>query len=124
MVKKMVTQLDIAKRLNLSRATVSRALRGENVSDKTKQMVLEEAERLGYMLNEAATVLALKNSKFVYAFIIATVDEGYGEDTYEGIKAAVNMWRGYNLKVEIIFTINDVLRFMCKRSHNNILKFN
>lgn len=118
MVKKMVTQLDIAKRLNLSRATVSRALKGENVSDKTKQMVLEEAERMGYMPNEAATVLALKNSKFVYAFIIATVDEGYGEDTYEGIKAAVNMWRGYNLKVEIIFTDINIQGDQCQEQLN------
>lgn len=100
----MVTQLDIAKALNLSRATVSRALSGENVSEKTMKMVLKEAERVGYIPNEAATALALKNTKIVYAFIIATVDEGYGEDTYEGIMAALNMWRSYPLKVEIVFT--------------------
>lgn len=100
----MVRQSDIAKSLNLSRATVSRALNGENVSEKTMKIVLDEAERVGYIPNGAATALALKNTKIIYAFIIATVDEGYGEDTYEGIISALNMWRGYHLKVEIIFT--------------------
>jgi len=100
----MVTQMDIANRLKLSRATVSRALNGENVSEKTKQMVLAEAEKLGYIPNVAATALAQKNDKLIYAFIIATIDEGYGEDTYNGIIDAINLWQGYHLKVEIVFT--------------------
>ncbi len=110
----MVTQLDIAKRLNLSRATVSRALSGENISDKTRKLVLDEAEKLGYIPNGAATALALKNHKVIYAFIIATIDEGYGEDTYEGIKAALNMWQSYNLRVEIIFTDINLKTDQCK----------
>lgn len=110
----MVTQLDIAKRLNLSRATVSRALSGQNVSEETKKLVLKEAEKLGYIPNGAATSLALKNSKVIYAFIIATVDEGYGEDTYEGIKAALNMWKGYHLNVEIIFTDININGDQCR----------
>ena len=100
----MITQLDIAKKLNLSRATVSRALSGENVSEETMKMVLKEAERVGYIPNGAATALALKNTKFIYAFIIATVDEGYGEHTYEGIMAAINMWKGYHIKIKVVFT--------------------
>ena len=100
----MITQEDIAKKLNISRATVSRALNGQNVSEKTKKIVLEEAEKLGYVPNSAATILALKNKKVVYAFIIATVDEGYGEQTYQGILESVDIWQGYNLEINVLFT--------------------
>ena len=43
----MVTQDEIAKRLNISRTTVARALNGRLVSEETKQRVLEEAKKLG-----------------------------------------------------------------------------
>ncbi|WP_313756070.1 LacI family DNA-binding transcriptional regulator [Tissierella sp.] len=110
----MVKQQDIADKLNISRATVSRALKGQNVSEKTRQLVLKEAEKMGYVANSAATVLALKNTKKVYAFIIATVDEGYGQQTYEGIKEASNIWQGYNLEIEVIFTDINIDKNQCK----------
>lgn len=100
----MITQSDIARKLNISRATVSRALQGQDVSEETKKRVLEEAERMGYVPNTAATILALKNKKIVYAFIIATIDEGYGQQTYEGILEASSIWSGYNLEIRVVFT--------------------
>lgn len=100
----MITQSDIAKKLNISRATVSRALQGQDVSEETKKLVLEEAEKMGYVPNSAATILALKTTKIVYAFIIATIDEGYGQQTYEGILEASSIWSGYNLEIRVIFT--------------------
>ena len=79
--KEMVTQEQIARNLHISRTTVARAFKGQFVSEETRKKVLEEAKRLGYEPNAAATSLALKNTKDIYAFIIATIDEGYGRQT-------------------------------------------
>lgn len=100
----MITQEDIAKKLNISRTTVSRALKGKNVSEETRRYVCENAERMGYIQNSAATSLAIKRCMTVYAFIVATVDEGYGEQMYRGIAQVAEIWRGYNYKVEVIYT--------------------
>ena len=67
----MVTQDDIAKNLNITRTTVARALSGKLVSESTRKMVLEEAERLGYVKNPVAAGLALNKGRTVYAFIIS-----------------------------------------------------
>lgn len=100
----MVTQDDIAKKLNISRATVSRALSGKNVKEETKRAIREEVEKSGYTPSAVATILAQKQSRVIYAFIIATVDEGYGEQTYRGIMDAANIWSGYNIEIKIICT--------------------
>ena len=54
-----VTIVDIANALGLSTSTVSRALSGDskNVSRETEKMVLEAAERMGYVRNELAVNL-------------------------------------------------------------------
>ena len=47
-----VTQMDIAKKLNATRITVSKALRNHfDISMKMKKNVSETAEELGYVLN-------------------------------------------------------------------------
>ncbi|WP_101877240.1 LacI family DNA-binding transcriptional regulator [Lachnoclostridium edouardi] len=102
--KEMVTQEQIARNLHISRTTVARAFKGQFVSEETRKKVLEEAKRLGYEPNAAATSLALKNTKDIYAFIIATIDEGYGRQTKEGIMEAARMWKGYNFEIHVIFT--------------------
>lgn len=100
----MVTQDEIARRLNISRTTVARAFSGKSVKEETRIRVLEEAKKLGYERNGAATSLALKSVKNIYAFIIATIDEGYGRQMEEGILEAAHMWQGYNFKIHTIFT--------------------
>lgn len=45
---KCITIADIAQKLNLSRNTVSKALNGKHVPDKTKREVLQAAAELGY----------------------------------------------------------------------------
>ncbi|RGY97795.1 LacI family DNA-binding transcriptional regulator [Clostridium sp. AM58-1XD] len=110
----MVTQEDIAKNLKISRTTVARAFSGKLVSEETRIKVLEEAKRLGYEPNGAATSLALKNTKNIYAFIIATIDEGYGQQTKEGIMEAARMWKGYNFEIHVIFTDITAGRGQCR----------
>ena len=47
-MKKAVTINSIAQELNLSRNTVSKALNGQYVPEKTKKLVLEKAQEMGY----------------------------------------------------------------------------
>lgn len=61
-VKKKPTIYDIASKLNITAATVSRALNdSELISKKTKKMVLESAHELSYFKNRHA--LALKSGR-------------------------------------------------------------
>lgn len=82
-----VTMRDIAKKLNISHTTVSRALRGDRrISQATRARVLAAAEEMGYRINVPARALASKRMCSValvvpdvldpfYAGIIAGVDE-------------------------------------------------
>lgn len=61
-----VTQMDLARRLGLSGATISLALRGSpKISETRRAEILKAATELGYRPNAAATALAQsrKNSK-------------------------------------------------------------
>lgn len=100
----MVTQQDIAKKLGISRTTVARALNGRNVSDKTRAMVWKEAKQMGYIPNNAAVCLALKSEKTIFAFIVGTIDESYGQQMSKGIEKIATMWNGYRFKINIVFT--------------------
>lgn len=99
-----VTQQDIADKLGISRTTVARALNGRNVSEKTRSLVWEEAEKMGYIPNNAAVCLALKTEKTIFAFIVGTIDEGYGQQMCKGIEKIATMWNGYRFKINIILT--------------------
>jgi len=51
MADKVVTQADIARKLSLSRSTVSRALAGnERIAPETREKVMREARRMGYSM--------------------------------------------------------------------------
>lgn len=66
MKKHQVTIIDIAKELNLSKSTVSRVLTGHaNVSIKTREAVLELAEKLDYQKNMLAISLISKKSNTI-----------------------------------------------------------
>jgi len=61
-----VTLKDLAKELNLSINTVSRALRNmPDISEETKKIVRETAERMNYQTNMAASMLRTNRSKAI-----------------------------------------------------------
>ncbi len=97
----MVTQEDIAKKLNISRTTVARALSGKSVKESTRQMVLEEAKRMGYEKNLIAAGLASTKRVTIYAFLMATIDEGYYQKVISGMKDSLKVWSGYNFQIFI-----------------------
>lgn len=63
-----VTIVDIAKKLNVSHATVSRVLNGRNkdfISEETRQRVLNAAMEMGYQPNRMARALATGKSNLI-----------------------------------------------------------
>ncbi|WP_316809768.1 LacI family DNA-binding transcriptional regulator [Pedobacter heparinus] len=66
MKKHQITIIDIARELNLSKSTVSRVLTGHaNVSAKTREAVLELAEKLDYQKNMLAISLISKKTNTI-----------------------------------------------------------
>ena len=63
-MKKAITIQDIADQLNLSRNTVSKALNGSYVPEKTKKLVFEKARELNYKSMNQNTIEIEKNKKY------------------------------------------------------------
>jgi DNA-binding LacI/PurR family transcriptional regulator len=65
-----ITVKDIAKSLNLSESTVSRALTGKgNISPETRRKVLEQAKKLRYYPNTAARSLTTMKTNTIAAIV-------------------------------------------------------
>lgn len=138
---KQVTIKDIAKELNLSISTVSRALRDSwEISEPTKQRVLELAKRLEYNPNPAALNLLNSHSKEIgvivpeianpfFAVVIAGIEDiafaqGYqvviyqSHDSYErevlNVKHILQQ-RKDGLLVSIATSTKDVSHFQTMR---------
>jgi len=83
---KYVTIKDIAKELNFSVSTVSRALAGDkNIRRETKEIILEAAERLGYKRNPVATNLQSGRTNTV-GVIVPEMDTPFFARIIDGIQ--------------------------------------
>ncbi len=84
---KPVTIKDIAKALNLSTSTVSRALRGGyEISEETKKIVLEYAESINFKRNPIA--LSLKERKsYSIGIIVCEVANVFFSQAIDGIES-------------------------------------
>jgi DNA-binding LacI/PurR family transcriptional regulator len=92
-----VTIRDIAGKLNVSHATVSRALNGRDdpfISDATRQRVLEAAREMGYVPNRHAQALVVGKTYTVGVVGIPLVSDFHGKVVY-GIEAEC-ISRGYH----------------------------
>ncbi|SFC84912.1 LacI family DNA-binding transcriptional regulator [Algibacter pectinivorans] len=112
---KKTTIYDIAKRLNTTASTVSRALNNSpKISKKTKDLVLETANKMNYQQNKLA--LALKSGKSNnVGVIVPRIDSNFFASIIKGIEE--NLYaHGYrviicqtqnnqNIEVEIINTL-------------------
>jgi len=90
-----VTIKDIARDLNLSTSTVSRALRGSyEISPETKKLVLEYAEKINYRPNPIALSLKEKRSRSI-GVVVSEIANNYFSQAINGIESiAYN--RGYH----------------------------
>ena len=87
---------DIAKALNFSTSTVSRALRGSyEISDETKKIVLEYAEKINYRPNPVALSLKERRSRAI-GVVVSEIANTFFSEAINGIESiAYN--RGYHV---------------------------
>ncbi len=85
-MKKKVTIYDIAKNLNITAATVSRALNNSpSISKATKELVLKVASSMNYEQNKLA--LALKSGKSnIIGIIVPRIDSNFFSTIIRGIE--------------------------------------
>jgi len=94
--EKEVTIYDIAKELEISASTVSRALKGNPViNKKTRERVMACSERLGYRSNAFASNLRRKRT-YTIGVIIPRLDSNFMSSCLAGMEEVANE-KGYNM---------------------------
>jgi LacI family transcriptional regulator len=94
-----VTIKDIAKALNLSTSTVSRALRGSyEISSETKKLVLEYAEKINYRPNPIALSLKERRTRAI-GVVVSEIANNYFSQAINGIESIA-----YNKGYHVIIT--------------------
>lgn len=89
-MKKYATLKDIAKALNISTATVSRALADRwDVNPETKKMVCEEAKRQNYRPNPIATRLQNKRTKTI-GLVVPEFKSAFFPNVIAGIQKVID----------------------------------
>lgn len=97
-MKKKTTIHDIAKSLNITASTVSRALTDNpRISEATKKAVQKAAAKLNYQPNHIAAALRMGRSK-IMGIIVPTVDRSFFSSVVRGIEEIANK-SGYNVMV-------------------------
>jgi LacI family transcriptional regulator len=93
MKKERSTIHDIAKKLNVTASTVSRALNDHpRISAETKRAVLKAAQKLNYQPNHIAA--ALRNGKSnIIGIIVPTADRSFFSSVVRGIEEIANRGR-------------------------------
>jgi LacI family gluconate utilization system Gnt-I transcriptional repressor len=79
---------DVARAANVSKMTVSRALRGDRIAPATKARILAEIDRLQYVPHAAAGALASRRSGFV-AVIVPSIDNANFAETVRGLETVL-----------------------------------
>ncbi len=95
-MKKKATIYDIAKKLNITAATVSRALNNNpNISEATRELVIKTASKMNYEQNKLA--LALKSGKSNnVGVVVPRIDSNFFGSVIRGIEEELNP-HGYHV---------------------------
>jgi LacI family transcriptional regulator len=98
MKKEKTTIHDIAKKLNITASTVSRALNDNpRISDDTKKLVRKAAIKLKYQPNQLAA--ALRNGRSnILGIIVPTADRSFFSSVVRGVEEIANQSR-YNVMI-------------------------
>ena len=96
MTQKDVTIYDIAERLNISPATVSRGLKNHpGIKTDTKKRILEAARKMGYQQNKFASDLRKKTTNTI-GVIVPRLNSYFMSTVISGMEKVANA-NGYNL---------------------------
>ena len=99
--RRIVTTADIARALNLSRTTVSRALNDHGlVNDRTKAMVREKAQAMGFLPNRAAQSLR-RNRTLRLGVVVFSEPRYFWDEVAAGVRRAQRELRDYGVHVEL-----------------------
>ncbi len=94
--EKEITIYDLAKKLNISIATVSRALKDDPVvSKKTKKKIADLAQEMGYRSNHFARNLRNQRTNTI-GLIVGKLNSYFQSTVIAGIESVANK-EGYNL---------------------------
>ena len=100
--KKVITLKDIAEDLNISKVSVSKALRDHpDIGSDTKRLVRETAERLGYVPNYIARNLSSRQSKTI-GLVVPKIAHHFFASAIETIYHTA-----FDNKYEIIMTVSQ-----------------
>ena len=103
-MSRLVTINDIAKELQTTPATVSRALNNHrSISEAKKKLIVETAEKMNYRRNTVASSLRLGHTK-VLGVIIPSAEINFFGRVVHGIESKASL-SGYNV---IIFQSNEL----------------
>lgn len=80
---------DVAQRAGVSKMTVSRAIKGGQVSEKTLKRIRAAIDELGYVLDQTAGAFSSKRSGFI-AVVVPSINNSNFSDTARGITAAIS----------------------------------
>jgi len=98
MKKEKTTIHDIARKLNITASTVSRALKDHpRISTETKKAVLKVAEKLNYQPNHIAAALRNGRSNII-GIIVPSVDRSFFSSVVRGIEEIANKAK-YNVMI-------------------------
>lgn len=96
MEKKRVTIYDIAKKLNLTASSVSRALNNvKHVNENTRQLVLKTAREMNYKHNTIASNLRKGRSNTI-GVIVPRINQNFFANVIAGIEQVANR-NGYSI---------------------------
>ena len=97
----LVTTADIARALNLSRRTVSRALNDHGlVNAQTKALVREKAKAMGFLPNRAARSLR-RNRTLRLGVVVFSEPRYFWDEVAAGIRRAHRELRDYGVHIEL-----------------------
>ncbi len=100
--KKQITLADIAKKLNISKVAVSKALRNQSdISAETKKKVVNLAKELGYTPNIIARNLSAKNTHTI-GLVIPKINHHFFAEAIESIYKIASQHN-----YEIIMTVSQ-----------------
>lgn len=117
----MVTIRDVAKRAQVSVATVSRVLNGSpKVSTKSRDAVLTAQKELGFYLNANARALAQRDSHTIGVVVSDVSDPYFGnvirscEDVVHNVGYNLIVSQGYHNIQRERQAIDDLLTYQCR----------
>ncbi|WP_207535742.1 LacI family DNA-binding transcriptional regulator [Desertivirga arenae] len=114
---KEITIYDIATKLNLSAATVSRGLKGHpSISASTRKRIVDTARELGYRFNSFASNLRLQRTNTI-GIIVPRLNSNFMSDAIAGMEKVANK-AGYKI------IISQSLESTIKETENISTLFN